>query len=82
MVKVTGMTVKQKREALAKLLEKHGFYCEAEDVRTDKKLKYLGLSKKAYGDSSEKLVEDVFGKDYKDLAKLCRNLKVELDPYV
>lgn len=82
MVKVTGMTVQQKREALAKLLEKHGFYCEAEDVRTDKKLKSLELSKKAYGDSSEKLTEDVFGKDYKDLAKLCRNLKVELDPYV
>ena len=82
MVKVTGMTVQQKREALAKLLEKHGFYCEAGDVRTDKKLKSLELSKKAYGDSSEKLAEDVFGKDYKDLAKLCRNLKIELDPYV
>jgi len=82
MVKVTGMSKQEKREALAKLLEKNGFYCEAEDVRTDKKLKYLGLSKKAYGDSSEKLTEDVFGKDYKDLAKLCKSLKVELDPYV
>jgi hypothetical protein len=82
MVKVTGMTVQQKREALAKILEENGFYCEAGEVRTDKKLKSLELSKKAYGDSSEKLTEDVFGKDYKDLAKLCRNLKIELDPYV
>ena len=81
MVKTTGMTMQQKRETTAKLLEKHGFYSEAKDVRIDN-VDYLELSKKAYGDSSEKLVEDVFGKDYKDLAKLCKSLKIEIDPYV
>lgn len=35
MVKTTGMTMQQKRETTAKLLEKHGFYSEAKDVRTD-----------------------------------------------
>lgn len=82
MIKVTGMTKKEKREAIAKLLEEHRFYSEAEDVRTNKDLEYLELSKKAYGDSHEKLTEDVFGKDYKDLAKLCKSLKLEIDPYV
>lgn len=82
MIKITGMNKQQKREATAKLLEKHGFYCEAEDVRTNKKLECLELSKKAYGDSHEKLTEDVFGKDYKDLVKLCKSLKLEIDPYV
>ena len=82
MIKVTGLTKAEKREALAKILKKHGFYSEAEDVQTDKKLKYLALSKKAYGDSYEKLTEDVFKKDYKDLTKLCKSLKIELDPYV
>lgn len=81
MVKSTEMSMQQKREATAKLLEKNGFYSEAKDVRTDN-VDYLELSKKAYGDSSEKLVEDVFGKDYKDLTKLCKSLKIEIDPYV
>lgn len=81
MIKVTGMTKKEKRVATAKILEKHGFYSEAEDVRTNN-VDYLELSKKAYGDSHEKLTEDVFGKDYKDLAKLCKSLKLEIDPYV
>lgn len=81
MIKVTGMTKKEKRVATAKILEKHGFYNEAEDVRTNN-VDYLELSKKAYGDSHEKLTEDVFGKDYKDLVKLCKSLKLEIDPYV
>lgn len=81
MIKVTGMTKKEKRVSTAKILEKHGFYSEAEDVRTNN-VDYLELSKKAYGDSHEKLTEDVFGKDYKDLVKLCKSLKLEIDPYV
>lgn len=81
MIKVTGMTKKEKRVATAKILEKHGFYSEAEDVRTNN-VDYLELSKKVYGDSHEKLTEDVFGKDYKDLVKLCKSLKLEIDPYV
>lgn len=83
MIKLTGMTKKEKYEATAKILEKHGFYNEADYVRTKKnKAVYIELVKKTYGNTSEKLVEDVFGKDYKDLAKLCKSLKIQLDPYV
>ena len=79
MITVSTMNKKQKLNALAKLLEKHGFYFQADLVLTEEGLDEIGeLTKKAYGDSYERETSEVFGSDYKDLMKLAKSLKIKL----
>lgn len=80
-LKVSKMTKKEKQTALAKILEKHGFWQEAEDVLNEK-YSTFSLCKKAYGDSYSKPIELVFTSDTKNLLKLAKSLKISFDEYV
>lgn len=42
----------------------------------------LILTKKAYDDSSEKTIQEVFGDDYSKLKKLTSKLKIDTPEYV
>lgn len=81
-MKVSAMNKTQKRQALSNLLKDNHFYAEAELVITEEDLDYLELTKKASGDSHELPTEEVLGKDYKDIAKLCKSLKIDLSDTV
>lgn len=81
-MKVSTMNKSQKLKALSNLLKDNQFYAEAELIVTEKSLDYLELTKKTSGDSYELPTNDVLGKDYKDIAKLCKNLKIELSDTV
>lgn len=81
-MKVSTLNKSQKLKALSNLLKDNQFYAEAELVVTEKGLDYLELTKKASGDSYELPTNDVLGKDYKDIAKLCKSLKIELSDTV
>lgn len=73
------MNREQKLIALAKLLEKHGFYFYADLVLTEEGLdEIVELTKKAYDDSYERETSEVFGSDYKDLMKLAKSLEIKL----
>ena len=74
-MKVSTLNKSQKLKALSELLTDNRFYSEAELVLTEKGLDYLELS-------YELPTNDVLGKDYKDIAKLCKSLKIELSDTV
>lgn len=81
-MKVSTLNKSQKLKALSKLLTDNRFYSEAELVLTEKGLDYLELTKKAIGDSYELPASEVLGENYKDIAKLCKSLKIELSDTV
>lgn len=81
-MKVSTMNKSQKLTALSNLLKDNQFYAEAELVVTEKSLDYLELTKKASSDSYELPTSEVLGENYKDIAKLCKSLKIELSDTV
>lgn len=81
-MKVSTLNKSQKLKALSNLLTDNHFYSEAELVLTEKGLDYLELIKKASGDSYELPTSEVLGENYKDIAKLCKSLKIELSDTV
>ena len=81
-MKVSTMNKSQKLKALGNLLKDNRFYSEAELVVTEKGLDYLELTKKASCDSYELPTSEVLGENYKDIAKLCKSLKIELSDTV
>lgn len=81
-MKVSTLNKSQKLKALSNLLKDNQFYAEAELVVTEKSLDYLELTKKASSDSYELPTSEVLGENYKDIAKLCKSLKIELSDTV
>lgn len=76
--------MKETARRLSELLETHGFYYyDVDDIlEASKYNNCLELVKKAYGNSIEQFVEDVFKDDYKELVCLTRKLNIKLPTYV
>lgn len=80
-LKLSKMTKKEKQAVLSKILEKHGFWQEAEDVLNEK-YSTFSLCKKAYGDSYSKPIELVFTTETNILLKLAKSLKITFEDEV
>ena len=72
---------KTKKE-LIELLNRNGFYFDMEMINDSIEHNDFDLTQKAYGDSSEKTTQEVFGDDYNKLKKLTKELKVDTPEYV
>ena len=70
-------------KAFITLLEKYGFYVSNEEIKECLDNGWeLELSKKAYGNSSEKMTSEVFMNDYEKLMSLAKSLNIKISSYV
>lgn len=71
-------------ERFSEILNENGFYYDIEEIESFIGEKYpIELTKKAYGDSRERCIEDIFNKDdLNELNDLAKQLKIRLPEYV